>query len=235
MDEQKRIELLQKAKDFFLKEIVTSHVRGGLKKAGSLSNYNVNPFLFKYLANFLRGNGNPESMAEALILPRVLGSSITTTFGMKIQKLIGELFEGFGSTTSGIDIEFIDAIDGRKKYCQIKSGPNTINHDDVQTIFGHFDGIINLARTNNLNVGFQDLMVGIIYGEKQDLSSHYKSIDQRFPVFIGKDFWHHLTGKEDFYYDLIDAFGEVALEVDGGAALRITIQKLAREIEVKFK
>ena len=50
MDEQKRIELLQKAKDFFLKEIVTSHVRGGLKKAGSLSNYNVNPFLFKYLA-----------------------------------------------------------------------------------------------------------------------------------------------------------------------------------------
>ena len=105
----------------------------------------------------------------------------------------------------------------------------------MQTIFGHFDGIINLARTNNLNVGFQDLMVGIIYGEKQDLSSHYKSIDQRFPVFIGKDFWHHLTGKEDFYYDLIDAFGEVALEVDGGAALRITIQKLAREIEVKFK
>lgn len=27
---------------------------------------------------------------------------------MKVQKLIGQLFQGLGSTTSGIDIEFID-------------------------------------------------------------------------------------------------------------------------------
>jgi hypothetical protein len=27
---------------------------------------------------------------------------------------------------AGIDIEFIDAIDGRRKYCQAKLGPNTI-------------------------------------------------------------------------------------------------------------
>tara|TARA_R110001592_G_scaffold53528_1_gene164106 strand:+ start:418 stop:663 length:246 start_codon:yes stop_codon:yes gene_type:complete len=81
---------------------------------------------------------------------------------MRIQKLISELFEGFGSTTPGIDIEFIDSIDGRKKYCQLKSGPNTINHDDVETIFGHFKGTINLARTNNLNIGINDMIVGVI-------------------------------------------------------------------------
>jgi hypothetical protein len=86
--------------------------------------------LFKYLANFLTGNDNAESIAKALVLPRILGSSINgTSFGMKVQKLIGQLFQGLGSTTSGIDIEFIDGIDGRRKYCQLKSWSNTINHD----------------------------------------------------------------------------------------------------------
>lgn len=234
MEERQRIILLEKAKEFFRNEIVEAHITTACKKAGKLSNYNVNPFLYKYLANFLKGNDNPRSIAEALVLPRILGSSINTSFGMRIQKLISELFEGYGSTTSGIDIEFIDAIDGRKKYCQLKSGPNTINHDDVETIFGHFKGIINLARTNNLNIAINDMIVGVIYGETIELSSHYKKINEKYPVIIGKDFWYRLTGKEDFYFDLIDAVGEVALEVDGTKVLDETINALSKEIEEKF-
>lgn len=234
MDEKERILLLEKAKDFFRDEIVDSHINVACKKAAKLSNYNVNPFLFKYLANFLKGNDDSKSIASALVLPRVLGSSINTSFGMRIQKLISELFEGYGSTTPGIDIEFIDALDGRKKYCQLKSGPNTINHDDVKTIFGHFQSTINLARTNNLNIGINDMIVGVIYGQDSELSSHYKRIKERYPVIIGKDFWHRLTGKEDFYLDLIDAVGEVALEVDGTNVLNQTIEALALEISSKF-
>lgn len=234
MNEEQRLLLLEKAKDFFRAEIVDAHISTACKKAGKLSNYNVNPFLFKYLANFLKGNDDPRSIAEALVLPRVLGSSINTSFGMRIQKLISELFESFGSTTPGIDIEFIDATDGRKKYCQLKSGPNTINHDDVETIFGHFKGTINLARTNNLNIGVNDMIVGVIYGEQNELSSHYKRISENYPVIIGKDFWHKLTGKEDFYFQLIDAVGEVALEVDGTKILDETITALSKEIAAKF-
>lgn len=234
MNEQEQQGLLNKAQDFFRSEIVDAHINNACKKAGVLSNYNVNPFLFKYLANFLKGNDDPKSIAEALVLPRVLGSAINTSFGMRIQKLISELFEGFGSTTPGIDIEFIDAIDGRKKYCQLKSGPNTINYDDVSTIFSHFNGIINLARTNNLVVGLNDLMVGVVYGEKNELSSHYKKINKKYPVIIGKDFWHRLTGKEDFYFELIDVVGDVALEVDGTSVIQETIDSLAKDIEDKF-
>lgn len=234
MHEKQRLILLEKAKEFFRNEIVEAHITTACKKAGKLSNYNVNPFLYKYLANFLKGNDNPGSIAEALVLPRILGSSINTSFGMRIQKLISELFEGFGSTTPGIDIEFIDALDGRKKYCQLKSGPNTINYDDVKTIFGHFKGTINLARTNNLNIGINDMIVGVIYGEPTELSSHYNKINEKYPVIIGKDFWHKLTGKEDFYFDLIDAVGEVALEVDGTKVLGETIDTLSKEIEAKF-
>lgn len=235
MDNKHRKQILENAKSFFREEIVQNHIDKACKKASQLSEYNVNPFLFKYLANFLTGNDNPDSIARALVLPRVLGSSITTSFGMKIQSLISSLFQGLGSTTQGIDIEFIDAIDGRKKYCQLKAGPNTINFDDVTTIINHFNGVRNLARTNNLNIGINDMIVGVIYGDETELSSHYKKISNNYPVYIGQDFWHRLTGKEDFYFELIDAIGEVALEVDASKVVENTIKELAKEIEQKYK
>lgn len=235
MDKIQRKKIIENAKTFFRNEIVQSHIDGACKRASKLSEYNVNPFLFKYLANFLTGNDDAESIAKALVLPRVLGSSINTSFGMKIQSLISSLFQGLGSTTQGIDIEFIDAIDGRKKYCQLKAGPNTINHDDVTTIINHFNGVRNLARTNNLSVGINDMIVGVIYGEEGELSSHYKRIANSYPVIIGEDFWHRLTGKDDFYFELIDAMGEVALEVDASKVVKETIKTLAIEIEEKYK
>lgn len=234
MNDIQREEILERARNFFREEIVQIHINSACKRASKLSEYNINPFLFKYLANFLTGNDNPESIARALVLPRVLGPSITTSFGMRIQKLISTLFEGLGSTTPGIDIEFIDALDGQKKYCQLKAGPNTINHYDVTTISNHFQGVRNLARTNNLNVGINDMIVGVIYGERSELSSHYRRISNTYPVVIGKDFWHRLTGKENFYFELIDAIGDVALEVDGRHYLEETISILAKEIREKY-
>jgi len=235
MDDKHRKQILDNAKEFFRNEIVESHINGACERASRLSEYNVNPFLFKYLANFLTGNDSPKSIARALVLPRILGSSITTSFGMKIQSLISFLFQGLGSTTQGIDIEFIDQLDDRKKYCQLKAGPNTINHDDVTTIVNHFNGVRSLARTNNLNVGINDMIVGVVYGEETELSSHYKRIGQNYPVHIGQDFWYRLTGKEDFYFELIDAIGEVALEIDASKIVEKTIENLAKEIAENYK
>jgi len=184
MKNQYRQQIIENAKEFFRNEIVQRHLEGACERASKLSEYNVNPFLFKYLANFLTGNDDPESIARALVLPRILGSSITTSFGMKIQSLISTLFQGLGSTTKGIDIEFMDELDGRKKYCQLKAGPNTINYDDVTTIINHFDGVRNLARTNNLNIGINDMIVGVVYGEIPEISSHYRKIGQNYPVYV---------------------------------------------------
>ncbi len=234
MSEDLNQELLTRAKKFFRENIVSTHLDRSLKKASHLKSYNVNPFLLKYLANFLTGNDEPRSMAQALIYPRILGSSINTSFGMHTQKMIGDLFEGLGSTTTGIDIEFYDQLDGRKKYCQLKSGPNTINYDDVETINGHFNDIKNLARTNNLDVRFNDLIVGVLYGEEEDLSSHYQRISEKYPVFVGQELWHRVTGNEDFYLELIDAIGEVALEVDATDKLNDAIKSLAEEIKTEL-
>lgn len=59
---------------------------------------------------------------EEIIEARSLGTSINTSFGTNLQKFCSDILSGYASTTSGIDIEFIDFIDGKRKYCQIKAG-----------------------------------------------------------------------------------------------------------------
>lgn len=86
-----------------------------------------------------------------------------------------------------------------KMWIQIKAGPQTINKDDVATIVGHFQAAIRLSRTNNLHISSDNCVVGVFYGEPKDLSANYRKTDKDFPVYIGRDFWHRLTGDEDFY------------------------------------
>ena len=229
MNEKDRREILEKAKTFFRERIAKNHF-SNTEKACKLKDYTFNPFLSKYLANFLTGNDDPKSVAKALLYPRVLGTSITTSFGTHFQYFCGTTLEGFASVISGLDIEFIDQIDGRKKYCQLKSGPQTINKDDVKTIIDHFNATKRIARTNNLTIGIDDLVVGVLYGTKKELSHNYRAIEKEYPVFVGQEFWHRLTGSENFYFDLIDAFGEVAKEFDGTKVLTKTIKKLSEEI-----
>ena len=222
---------MENCKKFYRETIATNHKKA-LNKASKLSNYNVNPFLVNYLANFLCGDSSPISKAKALLYPRILGTSITTSFGQNIQKMISTLFNGvLGSSTSGIDIEFTDAIDGRKKYCQLKAGPNTINKDDVETIKSHFQSVRNLARTNNLKVQLDDLVLGVLYGTKDDTSEFYKVIEQDYTVFVGKELWYHITGDKDFYESLISAITEVTSEVNCSSVLEKAVNALAEEIK----
>jgi Type II restriction endonuclease EcoO109I len=184
----------------------------------------------------MTGTLTPESIAQALTYPRVLGSSITTSFGQNMQKFISDVLGNvFGSTTQGIDIEFTDCVDGRKKYCQVKLGPNTINKDDVLTIHNHFKAVRNLGRTNNIAVRQDDMVVGILYGVPGQESNHYQklSAEHDYPLFIGQGFWHRLTGAEDFYQRLINAITDVALEAKGKPVLDEVVAALATTESVK--
>nr|WGD67765.1 PmeII family type II restriction endonuclease [Bacillus velezensis] len=235
MNTQHPDDIIEKAKDFFRNEIAKSHLANTLKLK-ELKHLSLNPFLDKYRANFLAGNDNPQNIARALVYPRVLGTSLNTTFGNKLQKFCSDVLDGFASTTSGIDIEFIDKLDGNRKYCQIKAGfNNTINADDVPTIKNHFLGIKNLARTNNLSIGFNDLVVGVFYGSDDKLSGHYKKIKEEYPVIVGAEFWYRLTGEENFYKRLTDAIGEIASEFDGSKLIEEVIDSLAKQIEEELK
>lgn len=231
MKEEQKKSIIESGKKYFRTVIIPKHVENlkGLK----LDDFNINPFLINYLASFLCGNTEPESLAKALIYPRVLGTSINTSFGQNIQIFISQLSEvtGGASGIDGIDIEFIDAIDGRKKYCQCKAGPQTINKDDVATIMGHFRKLIGKARLDRLPIQMDDMIVGVLYGE--EVSANYKTINSTYPVYCGKEFWQHLTGDSNFYQRLAKAFGQVVEEehIDGSQLILAKVKELAEEIK----
>jgi hypothetical protein len=233
ISESEKSAILIKAQEWFRSSIAESHIRN-TEKLANPEEFNINPFLVHYLSNFLAGNSDRINLAKALIYPRVLGTSITTSFGTNIQRFANDVLDSFGSTTSGIDIEFIDQIDLKKKYCQLKAGPNTINKDDVETLSGHFRSVIHLGRTNNLSISHDQLIVGVIYGERKELSGHYRRLETQYyhPVHPGKDFWHRLTGDEDFYADLSLAIGNVATESNYSAELDAVIKRLAQNLSI---
>ncbi|MBN2787868.1 MAG: restriction endonuclease [Paludibacteraceae bacterium] len=203
----KEKELIEDVVNFFEKNIFMPHIETSLKKHSRLKAYNINPIVVKYLSKVLDDKYSPEGVAKALYYPRVLGTSINTSFGTRIQDMFVELGIAEGSLIKGMDIEFIDRVDNRKKWCQLKSGPNTINSEDVAPLIRKFTDTINLARTNKALKGISntDFIVGVLYGEEPELSMHYKKINETHPVIIGEDFWYRITGFEDFYKHLVVA------------------------------
>lgn len=232
MTEQQKQAIIESGKEYFRTTIIPNHLKN-LQKL-KLSSFNINPFLINYLAAFLCGDTEPRSLAKALVYPRILGTSLNTSFGQNIQVFLSSLEEitGGASGIEGIDIEFVDAIDGRRKYCQCKAGPQTINKEDIATILGHFKYLMNKSRLDRMGLQFDDLIVGVLYGERDNLSANYKAIDAHYPVLCGADFWERLTGDKEFYNRLSKAFGEVVEEdgIDGSTLILQKVDEIAQEI-----
>ena len=225
--------LIQKIVDYFEKNIFNNHIKASLKQNAKLKSYKINPIVVKYLSRVLEGNYSPEGVAKALFYPRVLGTSINTSFGTRIQNMFVDLGIASGSLIKGMDIEFVDQIDQRKKWCQLKSGPNTINSEDVKPLIQKFTKTINLARTNKAFKGISnsDFIVGVLYGEPNELSTHYKVIDKTHPVIIGKDFWHRITGFPNFYDGLVSELHKSIDSIDTQDIINEGCKTLAAEIK----
>lgn len=227
-------QLVEKIVQYLKEKVFDNHIKASLNKNAKLKSYKVNPIIVKYLSQVLEGHYTPVGVAKALFYPRVLGTSINTSFGTRIQNMFVELGIANGSMIPGMDIEFVDQIDTRKKWCQLKAGPNTINHDDVAPLIKKFTKTINLARTNAaLNgVSNNDFMVGVLYGEAAELSQHYAKINETHPVIIGQDFWHRITGFPNFYDQLIVELQKLIDTLDTKNLMNEGVDKLAQEIQV---
>ncbi|WP_370398559.1 PmeII family type II restriction endonuclease [Tenacibaculum dicentrarchi] len=224
-------ELLKIVTKYFEEKIFDNHKINSLKNHSKLKSYKINPILVKYLSKILENDFSPIGIAKALYLPRVLGTSINTSFGTRIQNMFVELQLADGSLIKGMDIEFIDKIDNRKKWCQLKSGPNTINSEDVNPLLRKFSTVANLARTNQINLNNSDLILGVLYGDEAQLSQHYRKIDEKHPVIIGAEFWHRITGFTDFYEKLVINLDKMILSLDTEDFFKQGYLALAKEIE----
>lgn len=224
-------ELLDIITQYFEDKIFDNHKLNTLKTHAKLKSYKINPILVKYLSKILDDHFTPIGIAKALYFPRVLGTSINTSFGTRIQNMFVELNLAQGSLIKGMDIEFIDKVDKRKKWCQLKSGPNTINSEDVNPLLKKFNTVTNLARTNAIHLNNSDLILGVLYGDESQLSQHYHKIDEQYPVVIGKEFWHRLTGYENFYEKLVSNLDVLILNLNTEDFFEKGYKALAKEIE----
>lgn len=222
--------MLDKAKTFFRVNFFEKNFNK-LEEGLTLDNFSINPFLLDYLSLVAGGDLSALSKAKALIYPRAFGTSITTSFGTNVQKFLTTIGPCEGSLVAGMDIEYIDALDGKKKYAQIKAGKHTINSKDVEPIKREFRAALNLSRTNGLSITSNDLVLGVLYGEG-DLTPFYASINEEFTVHMGQEFWYHLTGSRLFYKTLIQTISDVAMEYStANKKLEAAVEKLALEIE----
>ena len=224
-------ELLKITTEYFKEKVFENHKISSLKTHSKLKSYKINPIIVKYLSKILEDSFTPLGIAKALYYPRILGTSINTSFGTRIQNMFVELNLAKGSLIKGMDIEFTDKIDNRQKWCQLKSGPNTINSEDVNPLLKKFSTVTNLARTNSMYLNNSDLILGVLYGDESQLSQHYKEIDKQFPVIIGKEFWHRLTGFPNFYDKLVSNLDEMILNLDTENFFEEGYTALAKEIE----
>jgi hypothetical protein len=223
-------ELLEIITNYFKDKIFENHKINSIKVHSKLKSYKINPILVKYLSKILENNFTPIGIAKALYYPRILGTSINTSFGTRIQNMFVELKLAEGSLIKGMDIEFIDKVDNRKKWCQLKSGPNTINSEDINPLLKKFTTVTNLARTNSMNLNNSDLILGVLYGDEEQLSQHYQKIDKQFPVIIGKEFWYRLTGFPNFYDKLVSNLDLMILNLDTEDFFKKGYMALAKEI-----
>lgn len=233
MDKKSEKRLLEEIVKYFEVYIFQNHLKASVTSNAKLKGYNINPIVVKYLSKLLENDYTPIGVAKALFYPRVLGTSINTSFGTRIQNMFVDLQIAEGSLIKGMDIEFIDRVDNRRKWCQLKSGSNTINSEDVKPLIRKFTDTVNLARTNKAfkNVNNTDFIVGVLYGEENELSMHYKLIDKTHPVIIGREFWHRVTGFPNFYNGLVSNLHLLINNLETENVLNEGVKKLADEIE----
>jgi Type II restriction endonuclease EcoO109I len=234
--------VLDAAQAWFESRIIEKHRENTLKLLNE-DEFKVNPFTVGYLAKFIGGEISAVNVAKALVYPRVLGASISTSFGTQMQRFITDtLVTAYGSAASGMDIDFKDRVDGIEKYAQLKLGPNTINRDDVDTIDGKFKSLRNLLNTNGRKLPNNNFVVGVMYGEERELSNFYRALrdDLGWELYVGREFWKRLTGDEHFMDRLIQVFQKCASDsavsttlerVIEGLASRPVIQALAKNFE----
>lgn len=222
-------ELLERAQLFFEEKFMKNQ-KAAFKKL-TLDKITYNPFLIRELASRISDTIDSESVAKALVYPRVLGTSANTSFGSNTQNMIVEIMgQDVVSNVSGMDIEYHSPVTGDYRWAQLKSGPNTINKPDIAPMEDDFQKAQNLARQNrNTRFTFNSSVCAVLYGEHDQLSSVYKTMESNGKVIIlvGEEFWYDLTGYKDFYQKLIKSVERASQSI----SLKSTIDEAVTRIE----
>lgn len=225
-------ELLNRAQGYFEKNFMKRQ-KDSIQKL-KLDDIKFNPFLIRELASRISNQIDSISIAKAMVFPRVLGTSASTSFGSNTQNMIVSIMgQDVSSNVSDMDIEYQSPVTGDYRWAQLKAGPSTINKSDIETIERGFQKAQNLARQNqNKRFTFNSSICAVMYGSRDQLSNVYKTMEKNgyVNILVGNEFWYDLTGYPDFYINLITAVEKAAQSISLKDSVDDAIDRIAKEI-----
>ena len=183
----------------------------------------INPFLAKAL-----GLNDFKSLARYYVYSHAI-TSIRTSFGMKMEKTIKELFAG----EKGEWWDVVRKTKERNYYVSVKSGPNDMNYDDGKT----FADQAKKIRVNDPNAV---TVVCMCYGKVDGMMSTAakkmkdEGFDPKDYVMVGKKAYQFITGDPDFLDKMMSATAKIKSGKTGKTILE-TIDKKVKEITADFK
>jgi len=176
-------------KDFLLSQIE-------MLRSITLSNLDINPFLMKVL-NFK----TPKDILE-FNLYQTVTRSIVTSWGSTVEELLARCgAEKFTEKTKGDRAgrrPDIKKMFGNKKfYIQVKSGPNTMNVDMVNSLN---EVILNYQKREPSAV----FLLGMTYGTKERISSQIRANLSNFEnsILIGRHLWDFVSEEKNFHREI---------------------------------
>jgi hypothetical protein len=175
--------------DFLRRRIETIQ---GLK----LRDFNINPFLFRLLAEQM-GLRDARAIVRFLLHERFERGAVTSA-GDMFQKLAAIFCEPTG--VEGADL--LKRKEGRYYYIQVKAGPNTVDKDACIKL-SH-----DLRSAQRRHLG-SITVFGMAYGTEEQISSivrNYLDVDM---MLIGEQFWEFISDDPDCLKELYEIAGEV--------------------------
>lgn len=161
----------------------------------SLTNLDINPFLMKVL-NFK----TPKDVLE-FNLYQTVTRSIVTSWGSAVEVLLyrcgAEKFIEKNKGRAGRRPDIEKEINGKKFYLQVKSGPNTMNVDMVNSL----NEVIEEYKTREPDSSF---LLGMTYGTKGRISSQIRDNLSNFEesVLIGRELWDFVSEEKNYHKEI---------------------------------
>jgi len=183
----------------------------------------INPFLAKAL-----GLNDFKMLARYYVYSHII-NSIRTSFGMRLEKTIKELFVG----KKGEWWDVVRKTKDKNYYVSVKSGPNDMNYDDGKT-FADQARLIKAKEPNAVTV------VCMCYGKVDGMISTAakKMKDEGFNpekyVVVGRKAYEFITGDPDFLDKMMSATANIQSGETGKTILK-TMDKKVKEVTADFK
>lgn len=178
-----------------------------------------NPYLFK-AKNMLTAGEFVTSILEAN-----LSSSEEEIFGEFLEHLAvfvaAKTLDAKKSSTRGIDIEY--QIGTTRYLLAVKSGLNWGNSSQWSALKEDYKAAKKVLHQSR-SMGDIKCILGVCYGKAKTIADKQGFITQ----ICGQSFWHSISGKKDFYTEIIEPLGYKAKE------LNVAFKERKSEIINKF-